>query len=174
MYHLPRCASILSDEVDAKTFFDSLSSLDVKKSEDLRPFLEKYKGVRFSVSGISEKIMITGNDPSDVANFEQFALDLWKDYYTQEDVYQLAILEDKSPVEGLFIGLNSGKVFTCAQADDFSQQKVVCIGDNLYNFIWVGPTPPIELHSGSCLLNGCYGCIEPVIRDRVFGIKHHH
>lgn len=75
-------------------------------------------------------------------------------------------------LQGLFIGKNTGKVYICAQADDFSQQKVVCIGDNLHNFIWVGPTPPVEYHSGSCILDGCYGCFDPVIRDRLLHFKH--
>eukprot|EP00795_Rhopilema_esculentum_P013099 gene13099-3886_t len=171
MFHLPRCASVLTDDVDVQKFFRMLSSLDVNSKESLQPFLEKFGGVKFRVSGVSESVAITGNDSQSSPDFEQFSIDLWKEYYIQEDVYQLGILEDKSPLEGLFIGKHSGKVYICAQADDFSQQKVICIGDNLHNFIWVGPTPPVEYHSGSCILDGCYGCFDPVIRDRVLRFK---
>ncbi len=99
MYHQPRCASILSDDVDAQAFFEMLSHLNVTNEDSVEVFLGKFRGCKFRVAGISESILITGNDPSRLADFEQFALDLWKQYYIQEDVYQLGILEDKSPLE---------------------------------------------------------------------------
>ena len=99
MFHLPRCASVVTDDVDVQKFFRMLSSLDVNSKESLEPFLEKFGGVKFRVSGISESVAITGNDSQSSPDFEQFSIDLWKEYYIQEDVYQLGILEDKSPLE---------------------------------------------------------------------------
>jgi len=172
MLRLPRCATVITEDVDVQLFFELLGNLNVNDYENLQQFLQKFRGVKFSVSGISESIVISGNDARSSAEFEEFSVDLWKQYYIQEDVFQLGILEDKSPIEGLFIGRQTGKVFVCAQADDFSQQKVVCIGDTLRNFIWAGPTQPVTYHSGSCILDGCYGCFDPIIRDRVLRFKH--
>ena len=99
MFHLPRCASLINEDVDAQKFFRQLANLDLKNEDSLQSFLEKFRGVKFRVSGISERIMITGSPTDASAEFEQFSLDLWKQYYVQEDVYQLGILEDKSPLE---------------------------------------------------------------------------
>ena len=116
MYHLPRCASVLSDEIDAETFFKELSNIDVKKDETLSSFLGSFRGTRFRVAGISESILITGGDASALADFEQFSLDLWKQYYIQEDVYQLGILEDKSPLEVAY-----GLLFITTENDQLYQ-----------------------------------------------------
>ena len=99
MFHLPRCAALIDEDVDAQKFFRQLANIDLKNQDGLQTFLEKFRGVKFRVSGISERIMITGSPTDASAEFEQFSLDLWKQYYIQEDVYQLGILEDKSPLE---------------------------------------------------------------------------
>ena len=99
MLRLPRCATVLSEDVDVQNFFDLLANLKVNDKDALRQFVDKFRGVKFRVSGISECIAITGNDSHSSADFEEFSIDLWKEYYIQEDVYQLGILEDKSPIE---------------------------------------------------------------------------
>ena len=99
MLRLPRCATVVTEDIDVQTFFDLLANLNVNDCENLQQFLKKFRGVKFCVSGISESIVITGNDARSSAEFEEFSVDLWKEYYIQEDVYQLGILEDKSPIE---------------------------------------------------------------------------
>ena len=96
--YLPRCAEVLSESVNAKEFFENLSKLKVNKEDEFRDFLHRYQRTRFRVSGLSDNISITERD-KDSPVFEEFNLDLWKQYYIQEDVKQVAILEDKSPVE---------------------------------------------------------------------------
>ena len=99
MLRLPRSASVVTEDVDVQTFFDLLANLNVNDHENLQQFLKQFQGIKFSVSGISESIVITGNDARSSADFEEFSVDLWKEYYIQEDVFQLGILEDKSPIE---------------------------------------------------------------------------
>ena len=99
MLRLPRCATVITEDVDVQLFFELLGNLNVNDYENLQQFLQKFRGVKFSVSGISESIVISGNDARSSAEFEEFSVDLWKQYYIQEDVFQLGILEDKSPIE---------------------------------------------------------------------------
>lgn len=99
MLRLPRCASVNSEDIDVQTFFAMLADLNVNDSACLERFLEKFRGINFRVAGLSESIVITGNESATSQEFEQFSIDLWKEYYIQEDVYQLGILEDKSPIE---------------------------------------------------------------------------
>ena len=72
--------------------------------------------------------------------------------------------------QGLFIGAESGRVYLCGPADDFSQQKVFCVAANLHKLIWRGPQQPVEYKS-SCFFDGCYGCFDPVVRHRLFRFK---
>ena len=99
MLRLPRCASVNTDDIDVQAFFSKLADLNVNDNACLQDFLEKFRGVKFRIAGISESIVVTGNDSTNSADFEQFSIDLWKEYYIQEDVYQIGILEDKSPIE---------------------------------------------------------------------------
>ena len=73
-------------------------------------------------------------------------------------------------LQGLFIGENSGRVYICGQADDFSQQKCVCVAPSLHQLIWKGPEQPIQ-YKPACMKNGCYGCFDPVMRNRLFRFK---
>ena len=102
MLRLPRCATVITEDVDVQLFFELLGNLNVNDYENLQQFLQKFRGVKFSVSGISESIVISGNDARSSAEFEEFSVDLWKQYYIQEDVFQLGILEDKSPIEVIY------------------------------------------------------------------------
>ncbi|XP_047133180.1 uncharacterized protein LOC105848884 [Hydra vulgaris] len=171
---LPRYASILEsseskNQIDCVAFFQSISQLDVCNEGSYHSFMRDYRNVCIKIVGVSDNIRFCDVIP-DSPEFDQFSVDLWKQYYIQEGIVQIALLEDKQPLEGLFIGTDSGRVYLCAQADDFSQQKVLCISPSLHSLIWRGPQNPIEYNSG-CMFDNCYGCFDPVLRNRVFRFK---
>jgi len=174
MVTLPRYAMLLDDEMDDRKvdnaiFFQALSQLDARDPLILHEFMESYRDVRIKVVGLSDNLRF--HERCDEApEFEQFSVDLWRDLYIQEDIVQIGFLEDKQPVEGLFIGSTSGRVYVCGQADDFSQQKVHCMSGDLYKLIWRGPQQPIQYKS-SCMFEGCYGCFDPFVRHRLFRFK---
>lgn len=169
---LPRYAMVLEEgtkKVDNAVFFQALSQLDARDPSILQEFMDNYRNVKIKVIGLSDCLRFHERI-SDSPEFDQFAVDLWREFYIQEDIIQIAFLEDKEPIEGLFIGASSGRVYLCGQADDFSQQKVLCMAANLHKLIWRGPQQPVTYKSG-CMLDSCYGCFDPVVRHRMFRFK---
>jgi len=155
--------------VDDVTFFQALSQLDARDPTILQEFMDVYRYVKVKISGISDCISFH-EKTEDSPDFEEFSVDLWKEFYIQEGIIQIGVLEDKEPTEGLFVGANSGRVYICGQADDFSQQKCVCVAPSLYQLIWKGPEQPVQ-YKPACMSNGCYGCFDPVMRHRLFRFK---
>ena len=65
------------------------------------------------------------------------------------------------------MGVDTGNVYICQEADDYSEQKIKCIADSLEKFVEFGPQKLLEYKSPKCLFDNCYGCFDPFIRDRV-------
>ena len=106
MVTLPRYAMLLDDEigrkVDNDSFFQALSQLDARDPTILHEFMESYRDVRIKVIGLSDNLRFherSDERTDDSPGFEQFSVDLWRDLYIQEEIVQIAFLEDKEPVE---------------------------------------------------------------------------
>ena len=114
---LPRYAVVVSDdsnqndpyggggvmEVDDVSFFQALSQLDARDPNILQGFMDTYRFVKIKVSGLSECISFH-EQTQDRPDFEQFSVDLWKEFYIQEGIIQIGVLEDKEPSEVSLIG----------------------------------------------------------------------
>lgn len=102
---LPRYAVILNNEerhVDDAAFFQALSQLDARDPNILRQFMDSYRGVKVKILGLSECVQFQERlDES--PEFEQFSVDLWREFYIQEDIIQIGFLEDKQPFEVIII-----------------------------------------------------------------------
>jgi len=169
---LPRYAVTLEDQEkvqDDAAFFQALSQLDARDANILQEFMDNFRNTKIKVFGLSDCVRFHEHT-KDSPEFEQFSLDVWREFYIQENIIQIALLDDKEPAEGLFVGATSGRVYICGQADDVSQQKVLCVAASLYKLIWRGPQQPVE-YKTSCLFDGCYGCFDPVVRHRMFRFK---
>ncbi|EDO45047.1 predicted protein [Nematostella vectensis] len=155
-------------DLDKDVFFNRLIKLDVNDQQSVSRFLDEYKFRKLSVSGLNRVIIFSGREAT--ALFDEFTLEIWKKYYIQEDVAQIAILQGSQPfpLEGLFIGKSSGKVFVCQESDDYQEQKITCIGYSMEHFLTVGPQRLLEYNKPQCLFENCYGCFDPLIKDRVF------
>lgn len=98
---LPRYAILLEDEkksYDDATFFQALSQLDARDSNILQEFMDNYRNAKIKVFGLSECLRFherVDHSPE----FEQFSIDLWREFYIQEDFIQIAVLDDKEPIE---------------------------------------------------------------------------
>lgn len=107
---LPRYAIVISDdsnqndqyggvmEVDNVSFFQALSQLDARDPNILQSFMDTYRFVKVKVSGLSDCISFH-EQTQDRPDFEQFSVDLWKEFYIQEGIIQIGVLEDKEPSE---------------------------------------------------------------------------
>ena len=98
---LPRFAIVLDDQSkhsDDVSFFQAVSQLDARDPNILMEFMEAHRNVRIKVLGLSECIRFHESfDES--PDFEQFSVDLWKEFYIQEGIIQIGVLEDKEPSE---------------------------------------------------------------------------
>lgn len=157
----------LDDENDKDVFFSRLARLDANNFRELKNFLDNYKLRKLQVSGLSSEFVIVGRDESAV--FDDYVLDVWRKYYIEEEVVQIGIIQAKLPLplEGLFVGKNTGKVYICQEADDYQEQKISCVARSLEQFVTCGPQAPLEYRSAQCILDNCYGCFDPRIKDRV-------
>lgn len=107
---LPRYAIVITDdsnqndpcggvmEVDDVSFFQALSQLDARDPNILQGFMDTYRFVKIKVSGLSDCISFH-EQTQDCPDFEQFSVDLWKEFYIQEGIIQIGVLEDKEPSE---------------------------------------------------------------------------
>jgi len=104
---LPRYAVVLDQQegdetenkhVDDVSFFQALSQLDARDSSILQEFMDAFRNVQIKVSGLSESIRFH-ECVDDSPDFEQFSVDLWKEFYIQEGIIQIGMLEDKEPSE---------------------------------------------------------------------------
>ena len=85
-------------EVDDVSFFQALSQLDARDPNILQRFMDTYRFVKVKVSGLSD--CISFHEPTEnFPDFEQFSVDLWKEFYIQEGIIQIGVLEDKEPTE---------------------------------------------------------------------------
>ena len=85
----------LLDDIDHEIFFERLSSLDVRSEAELSAFLTDYKFRRLRIRGMSEQLIII--DKSEPSLFDDSTVELWKKYYINEAVVQIAILQDELP-----------------------------------------------------------------------------
>ena len=107
MMTLPRYASVLETSesqkhIDNVAFFQSISQLDVCNESSFHNFMRSYRNVCIKVVGVSDAIRFCDIIP-DSPEFDQFSVDLWKQYYIQEGIVQVALLEDKQPLEVMFL-----------------------------------------------------------------------
>ena len=84
--------------VDDVTFFQALSQLDARDPTILQEFMDVYRYVKVKISGISDCISFH-EKTEDSPDFEEFSVDLWKEFYIQEGIIQIGVLEDKEPTE---------------------------------------------------------------------------
>lgn len=98
---LPRYAILLADDkksYDDATFFQALSQLDARDSNILQEFMDNYRNAKIKVFGLSDCLRF--HERVDHApEFEQFSIDLWREFYIQENFIQIAVLDDKEPIE---------------------------------------------------------------------------
>jgi hypothetical protein len=71
--------------------------------------------------------------------------------------------------QGLFVGKTTGKVFVCQESDDYQEQSITCVGYSMEHFLTVGPQRLLEYNKPQCMFDNCYGCFDPLLKDRVFG-----
>ena len=106
---LPRYAIVVNDdnnqnssctpvEVDSVSFFQALSQLDARDDNILQRFMETYRFVKIKIAGLSDCISFHEQTEA-FPDFEQFSVDLWKEFYIQEGIIQIGVLEDKEPTE---------------------------------------------------------------------------
>lgn len=157
----------LADPTDKEQFFSRLRQLDVNNEIELAAFLNDYKYRKLVVSGFNRDLVIVGRNESTV--FDDFTLQVWKKYYIEEDVVQIGVLQSSLsfPVEGVFVGKSSGRVYVCQECDDYQEQIIVCIAYSLEHFLVRGPQKLLEYNKPQCLFENCYGCFDPFIKDRV-------
>ena len=103
MDNLPKYASVLtveSEEFNHTAFFRALSQLDARDNILLSEFMDKYQGTSLRLLGLSDSLrFVHAPLNEDSSTFDQFSVDLWKEYYVQEDIIQIALLQDKEPEE---------------------------------------------------------------------------
>lgn len=157
----------LVDPNDKERFFTRLRKLDVNNENELTSFLNDYKYRKVIVSGFNRDLVIVGRNESTV--FDDFTLQVWKKYYIDEDVVQIGILQGtlSFPVEGVFVGKTSGRVYVCQECDDYQEQCIVCIAYSVEHFLVRGPQKLLQYNKPQCLFENCYGCFDPLIKDRV-------
>ncbi|PFX13916.1 uncharacterized protein LOC111345441 [Stylophora pistillata] len=157
----------LADPTDKERFFTRLRKLNVNDSGELNSFLDDYKYRKLIVNGFNRDLVIVSRGESTV--FEDFTLQVWKKYYIEEDVAQIGVLQGSLsfPVEGVFVGKSSGRVYVCQECDDYQEQCIVCIAYSLEHFLVRGPQKLLEYNKPQCLFDNCYGCFDPLIKDRV-------
>lgn len=157
----------LVDPNDKERFFTRLRKLDVNNENELTSFLNDYKYRKVIVSGFNRDLVIVGRNESTV--FDDFTLQVWKKYYIDEDVVQIGILQGtlSFPVEGVFVGKTSGRVYVCQECDDYQEQCIVCIAYSVEHFLVRGPQKLLHYNKPQCLFENCYGCFDPLIKDRV-------
>lgn len=71
--------------------------------------------------------------------------------------------------QGLFVGKSTGKLFVCKESDDYQEQHITCVGYSMEHFLTVGPQRLLEYNKPQCMFDNCYGCFDPLIKDRVLG-----
>ena len=82
-------------DIDREEFFKRLSKLDVNDDQNLTGFLEAFKFKKLSINGLNRVIIFAGREAT--ALFDDFTLEIWKKYYINEDVVQIAILQGNLP-----------------------------------------------------------------------------
>lgn len=82
-------------EINREEFFKRLSKLDVNDHQNLSGFLEDFKFKKLSINGLNRVIIFAGREAT--ALFDDFTLEIWKKYYINEDVAQIAILQGNLP-----------------------------------------------------------------------------
>ncbi|KAK3754600.1 hypothetical protein QZH41_019965, partial [Actinostola sp. cb2023] len=153
--------------IDRDEFYKRLIKLDVNDEQCLSGFLNDYKYKKLSVKGLNRDLIFAGREAT--ALFDDFTLEIWKKYYINEDVVQIAILQGNLPfpLEGLFVGRTSGKLYVCQESDDYQEQRITCMGYSMEHFLTVGPQRLLEYNKPQCMFENCYGCFDPLIKDRV-------
>ncbi|XP_031562661.1 uncharacterized protein LOC116298379 [Actinia tenebrosa] len=154
-------------DINREDFFKRLSNLDVNDYQNLSGFLEDFKFKKLSINGLNRVIIFAGREAT--ALFDDFTLEIWKKHYINEDVAQIAILQGSLPfpLEGLFVGKTTGKVYVCQESDDYQEQNITCVGYSMEHFLTVGPQKLLEYSKPQCMFENCYGCFDPLIKDRV-------
>ena len=79
-------------------FFKRFSQLDARDPALLQEFMDNYRNVKIKVIGLSDCMRFHDRVPES-SEFDQFSMDLWREFYIQEDIIQIAFLEDKQPLE---------------------------------------------------------------------------
>lgn len=82
-------------DVDQEQFYTRLIKLDVNDEQGLSSFLNDYKFKKLSVKGLNRDLIFAGREAT--ALFDDFILEIWKKYYVNEDVVQIAILQGSLP-----------------------------------------------------------------------------
>ena len=82
-------------DIDRDEFFRRLIQLDVNDEQGLSGFLSDYKFKKLSVKGLNRDLIFAGREAT--ALFEDFTLEIWRKYYINEDVVQIAILQGTLP-----------------------------------------------------------------------------
>ena len=73
-------------------------------------------------------------------------------------------------MQGLFVGKDSGRVYICQETDDYQEQKITCVAYSLEHFVARGAQNLMVYNKPQTgLLENCYGCFDPLLKDRVFG-----
>ena len=75
--------------------------------------------------------------------------------------------QDFFSFQGVFVGKSSGRVYVCQECDDYQEQCIVCIAYSLEHFLVRGPQKLLQYNKPQCLFENCYGCFDPLIKDRV-------
>ena len=70
-------------------------------------------------------------------------------------------------LQGVFVGKTSGRVYVCQECDDYQEQCIVCIAYSVEHFLVRGPQKLLQYNKPQCLFENCYGCFDPLIKDRV-------
>lgn len=82
-------------DIDHDEFFTKLIKLDVNDEQGLSSFLNEYKFKKLSVKGLNRDLIFAGREAT--ALFDDFTLEIWKKYYVNEEVIQIAILQGTLP-----------------------------------------------------------------------------
>ncbi|KAJ7388352.1 hypothetical protein OS493_038227 [Desmophyllum pertusum] len=66
----------------------------------------------------------------------------------------------------VLLGSRQVCVYVCQECDDYQEQCIVCIAYSLEHFLVRGPQKLLEYNKPQCLFDNCYGCFDPLIKDR--------
>lgn len=57
----------------------------------------------------------------------------------------------------------------CKESDDYQEQHITCVGYSMEHFLTIGPQRLLVYNKPQCMFDNCYGCFDPLIKDRVLG-----